>query len=310
MGNKKVEVVIPVFNRRDLTLQCLRSLSRIDHTGIDLHIIVVDAESTDGTAEAVAKLFPDVELIRGTSDMWYTAGTNRGIVAALEHNPDYILGCNDDSIFDENCIRRMVECAEEYPRSVVGSLLLDWETPHRIFQVAPKWETWSGGFRHWRKQTVWTVPQKPWAVELIVGNCVLYPAAAIREAGLMDEKHLVQYGDAEYTPRMRRIGWRLLIEPRARVFCKPNDPIPRIRNMSLPKIPKAVLTHSGNPHSLVRRFYMTMGGAPNRLQGLMAIPVFFIRAALGRNFEGSWAEHQEEKPLYETYSKTVMGDKN
>lgn len=306
MGNKKVEVVMPVFDRRELTLQCLRSLSRIDRTGIDLHVIVVDTGSTDGTAAAIAEAFPDVELIPGTKDMWYTAGTNRGIVAALEHDPDHILCCNDDSILDENCMRYMVECAERYPHSVVGPLLLDWEMPHRIFQVAPKWETWGGGFRHWQKQTVWTVPKRPWAVELIVGNCVLYPAEAIREAGLMDEKHLIQYGDAEYTPRMRRQGWRLLIEPRARVFCKPNDPSPRIRHMSFKKKLGALFTHSGNPHSLHRRFYMTMGGAPNRISGIVALAAFFARVLVGRSFESSWALSRREQPLTEVYAESVV----
>ena len=50
----------------------------------------------------------------------------------------------------------------------------------------------------------------------------------------MDEKRFVQYGDAEYTPRMKRNGWKLLIEPKARVFCKPNDESVRLRD--LPKL--------------------------------------------------------------------------
>ena len=304
----KLEIVTPVHNRKAETLRCLKSLRRSRLDGIETHVIVVDDGSTDGTADAVLAEFPDVEIVQGSGDLWYTAGTNRGLEAALKYEPDYILAINNDQIFDENCVRRLVECAEKYPRSVVGSLLLDWDEPPKIFQVAPKWNLWGGGYRHWRHQTVWTVPDRPWEVELIVGNCVLYPAAAVREVGFMDEKKLVQYGDAEYTPRMRRRGWRLLIEPKARVFCQPNVEISGFRQLPLrEKFSEIVLKPSG-PYSIRRRLYSTMGGAPSRLQGMIAIPVFYLRVIFGRNLEGKWGSRISEPPLAETYSSKVVRD--
>lgn len=296
---------MPVHNRKAITLQCLRSISRVDRTGLDIRTIVVDDASTDGTYEAVREQFPEVELIRGSGDLWYTAGTNRGIEAAMVHDPDFVLCCNDDSIFDEKAIKAMVDCALMFSRTVVGALLLRWDKPHCVRQVAPQWKFWNGGFRHWRKQTVWTVPADPWEVELIVGNCVLYPAGAIAEVGLMDEKRLVQYGDAEYTPRMRRRGWRLMIEPRARVFCMPNEAPRRLREMTVSEKVSAVFTHSGNAHSIHRRYHMSLGSAPNKLLGLLALPVFFVRLLLGRNVEGEWADRQPEKPLSEVFANAV-----
>jgi len=306
MGRVKLEIITPVHNRREETLQCLRSLGRADLTGIDSHIIIVDDGSTDGTAEALEADHPEVEVLKGNGNLWYTGGINRGLEAALLHDPDYILAINNDSIFDERCIRSMVECAEANPRSVVGSLLTTWDAPHKLFQVSPRWEFWSGGWRHWYHQTVWTVPTDPWEVELIVGNCVLFPAQAVREVGLMDEKRFDQYGDAEYTPRMRRRGWRLLIEPRARVFCKPNDLVTGFSGLSLKGKLDALFFRSTGPYSLKRRLNMSLGGAPNRLQGLLAVPVFFFRYLIGRNIEGAWGLAQEERPLAETFAASVV----
>lgn len=305
---RRVEVVTPVHNRRHETLQCLRSLARVDKTGLSLHVIVVDDGSTDGTADAVLSEFPETEIVYGNGDLWYTAGTNRGIEAALKHDPDYILAINNDSIFHDKAVRNLVECAERHPRSVVGAVLLDWETPHRVFQVGPRWELSKGGFRHWNRQTVWTLPERPFEVEIIVGNCVLYPVEVVRECGLMDETNLVQWGDAEYTPRMRRKGWRLLIDPRAWVFCKPNDPASGFRNMSWRDQIDHLFRKPASGYSLKKRVYATIGSAPNKLQGILAIPIFFARYFAGKNQEGQWAYEQDEPTLADVYAASMVDE--
>jgi GT2 family glycosyltransferase len=302
----RVEIITPVHNRRDITLQCLKSLSRISKDGLSVHLIIVDDGSTDGTSEAIAENYPEVEIIKGDGTLWFTAGTNRGIEAALKHDPDYLLTINDDAVFDENFLTRMVECASKNPKSIVGSLLLLWDTPHKLFQVSPKWDLWSGGYRQWMHQTVWTIPAKPWEVELIVGNCVLFPVQAVRECGLMNEKTFPHFGDAEYTPRMRRKGWRLLIEPRARVFCQPNNLPPKLSQMPFKKLIKTLFLDLGNIHNLRRRFLATWHGAPNRLEGTLAFPIFFIRWLFGKNIEGKFAETLKEKPLTETFSDKIV----
>ncbi|QQS33114.1 MAG: glycosyltransferase family 2 protein [Acidobacteriota bacterium] len=301
----KLAIVTPVHNRRAETLQFLSSIFRSDLKGIDVSVYIVDDGSTDGTAEAVRKNFPDVNIIAGGGDLWFTEGTNRGITAALADDPDLILTCNNDSIFDRSAIARLVECCQRHERSIVGGLLLDWSTPHKVFQVAPKWDLWKGGNRHWFHQTVWTVPKSPWYVEMIVGNCVLFPASAIREAGLMDSKRFPQYGDAEYTPRLRKLGWKLLVEPRARVFCKPNDPPSGFRNLPLTEKFRRLFSDPFGPYSLRRRFNATMAVAPNKVEGLAAVVIFGIRVILGISQESRWAASQPEPPLSEIYASSV-----
>lgn len=271
----RVAIVTPVFNRRELTLQCLRSLSRIDRTGLDVRIIVVDDGSTDGTSQAVAENFPDVTLVSGTGDLWYTAGTNLGIHKALKHDPDYVLCINDDSIFDENCVRRMIDCAERHPRSVIGGLLLLWDQPHRVFQVAPVWKTWKGGWQHWYEQTVWTVPASAWEVDLIVGNCVLFPAEVFSKVGFLKPQVSAQYGDAEFTIRLRKNGWRLLIEPRARVFCQPNEQHVSITKKPLRKQFELLFRKRSSVNNLRQQINIALHTAPNKLSGFLAFFAFY-----------------------------------
>ena len=306
MSNIKVEIVTPVHNRKELTLGCLRSLMGIDRQGIDIHVIIVDDGSTDGTADALRAEFPDVEIVSGDGNLWYTAGMNAAFAAALKHGPDYVLAINNDSEFEASFLQHMIGTAEQNPRSVVGAVLVNWDDRKSIFQVAPKWNVWWGGVRHWVKQTIDTLPARPWKVDLIVGNCVLFPAAAIREVGFMDAGRLPQYGDAEYTPRMKKAGWTLLIDPRARVYCKPNDIPERISSMPARSLVGKMLFDPYHPHSLKRRINSTVGSAPNKLQGYIAVGIFFLRVLLGKNVEGAWAYSQDEKPLAETYSDQTL----
>lgn len=304
----KVEIVTPVHNRREITLQCLRSIRRLEDEGLEIHTVVVDDGSTDGTGEAIEKDFPEVQVEKGDGNLWFTEGTNVGVRAALKRAPDYVLMINDDQVFDSKALQYLIETAEKNGRSVVGSLLLLWDTPHKLFQVSPQWQTFSGGWRHWYHQTVWTIPQKPWKVDLIVGNCVLIPIDAIREEGLMNSARYPNFGDAEYTPRLRKKGWKLLIDPRARVFCQPNNIPAKVTRMTLRQKFDALFLNLGHIHNLRRRFYSNWDGAPNKFQGVAAFVVFFIRLIFRKNAESGWALGKKEKPLSETFSRSILGD--
>ncbi len=308
MKVKRVEIVTPVHNRREITLQCLRSLARLDRENLEIHIVIVDDGSTDGTSEAIGKDFPDVEIVRGNGNFWFTEGTNVGVRAALKHNPDYVLMINDDQVFDSDSLKYLVETAEKYPRSVVGSLLLLWDTPHKLFQVAPVWNTWQGGWQLWDHQTIWTIPKKPWKVDIIVGNCVLMPVEAIREEGLMNSKRYPNFGDAEYTPRLRKKNWQLLIEPRARVFCQPNTIPKRVTNMSLREKADALFFNLGHTQNLRRRFYTYIDGAPTKFQGFIGFIIFFVRLGWEKIFGGSKVKLKPEPDISRMFADAVIED--
>ncbi len=302
----RVEIVAPVHNRKDITIQCLRSLSRLDTTGLEVHVVIVDDGSTDGTSDAIASEFPAVEVVQGNGDLWYTEGTNVGVRAALKHDPEFVMMINDDAVFDPFFLRFMVETAMRHERSVVGSLLLLWDTPHKLFQIAPVWDTWYGDWRHWHHQTVWTVPASPWGVDLIVGNCVLVPVGAFAEGGLMDSTRYPNFGDAVFTPRLKRLGWKLLIDPRARVFCMPNTVPPRVKEMGLKKAFSVLITDLGNAHNLRRRLFAYLDGAPSKLHGLAGFCVFLIRAGLTKSYKS--ANAGPEPPLSKTFASAVVDD--
>lgn len=70
-----VSIIIVSYNTRDLTLECIQSV--IDETTLPYELIVLDNNSSDGSADAIASRFPDVQLIRSTENHGFAGGNNR-----------------------------------------------------------------------------------------------------------------------------------------------------------------------------------------------------------------------------------------
>lgn len=270
-----IAIVIPVHNRRDTTLQALRSLSRICLENIDLQIFIVDDGSTDGTTTAIRSAFPDVNVISGDGRLHYAAGTNRGISAALERGVDFIVTANDDSIFHEQFLVRLLETAGRRPRSIVGAMLLLWDRPQEAFQVGFRWRTFAGGWAERTAPTVFELPRHPFEVEGLAGNCVLIPAEAVRECGLMDERRFPYgWGDIQYFVRMRRMGWRLLVEPRAYVWCEPNTNPRPLHHSTFREVLSALFANGRHPMNFRRQFIARWESAPSKVSAVIAFLIY------------------------------------
>ncbi len=277
----KTALVIPVYNRRETTLQGLRSLSRADTTGLDVRIFVVDDASPDGTADAVQREFPDVELIHGTGDLHYAAGTNRGIEAALAWGAEYVVTMNDDSVFHEQFLQRLVAAAQQEPKAVIGALLLLWDAPHKVFQVGQTWSTFHGGWQIPDDLTAFNVPQTPFEVGGLAGNCMLVPAEAIRQCGLMDERAFPYgWGDTQWTTTLKKAGWRLLVEPRSYVWCEPNTYPPPLSALSSRERLRVLFVNERHPVNLKRQFQAMWHSAPSKPAALAAFVVYSSKLVL------------------------------
>ena len=78
-----IYIVIPVYNRKEFTHQCL--LSIIKQTNKNFKIIIVDDRSTDGTREMINSEFPEIILLKGDGNLWWTRAINLGVKYALKH---------------------------------------------------------------------------------------------------------------------------------------------------------------------------------------------------------------------------------
>ncbi|KAA9339257.1 glycosyltransferase family 2 protein [Hymenobacter busanensis] len=216
-----LHIVIPVFNRWAFTRECLLSLRR--QTNRNFRVVVVDDGSTDGTAEALAREFPEVTVLHGTGFLFWTAGVNLGIRHALRHGADRVMTLNNDVQAAPDFIEQMLKAAAKHPRALLGALELDADTHAPVY----------GGeqfsfLTHRPRHLLHVLPPEQrrglHPVTYLPGRGLLIPATALAHVGLFDEKRLPHYlADYDYTSVARRRGFPVFINYEARLLTYPDE---------------------------------------------------------------------------------------
>ena len=104
---KQIAVLITVYNRKELTLQCLKDIydqECFDDYRID--IFVVDGGSKDGTPYAIKEVFPDVH-VNVSEGLYWAGGMRKAWSLAIEYARDYDFFwlLNDDTHLYSNALK-------------------------------------------------------------------------------------------------------------------------------------------------------------------------------------------------------------
>lgn len=213
---KKICIVIPVHNRIDFTIGCIKSLKKQAVRGFK--IVVVDDGSTDGTSEVISESFPEVTLLNGDGNLWWSGATNLGVKYALKNDFKYILCLNNDTEVMPDYIEKMIYWAEQKSTALFGSMVYDINTGEPFFV---------GAKMDWRRGKVEPlinkIPEEEFhgLVEATLMNgCGLWiPAIVFDKIGLFDAKNFPQNAaDNDFTIRANRIGFPLFCNCDAKLY--------------------------------------------------------------------------------------------
>ena len=107
----KLSVIIINYKVPEYLLQCLDSLYK-SLEGVDSEVIVVDNHSQDDSRSWVTSYFPKVEWIDAPENLGFARANNLAIRRA---QGAYVLLLNPDTFISENCIRRVLDFADQAP---------------------------------------------------------------------------------------------------------------------------------------------------------------------------------------------------
>jgi GT2 family glycosyltransferase len=194
-------------------------------------VVVADLGSKDRTRETVAERFPAVRVVELPLEAGFGAAANEG--ARLLDQPLLLLQHGDarlrpgaleqlyESVSDS---RRRVACCA--PRLVAPHGVVELSAgfkPTRVWRWRAAWSQLVPRSRLLRprrkpKRVAYFAPTVRTDVDWVSGAAMLVRRDAFAQVGGMDEDFFLLYGDVDFCLRLRRAGWTVTYEPRARAI--------------------------------------------------------------------------------------------
>ena len=211
-----ISVVLPTWNTREDTLDFLESLARQDYPRAALEVLIADNGSGDGSQDAIRRWYAQhaaeswhrLELIELPENRGIAAGYN----AAYERcSPEAlaILRAESDVLFAPDLVTALVEDLLALPDAgVVGARGVIHGSPGRIDHAARYVSWWTGSFRE-------LDPAALVDCDCVFGGTFLVRRSCIERMGSFFQRNRFLASELELCTRVKRLGYRVLCEPRA-----------------------------------------------------------------------------------------------
>ena len=219
----QVALVILTMNQLDHTHHCLTALRNISYK--NCAIILVDNGSTDGTTDTVLSQFPEVHLVRCTTNHGVAGGRNIGIRHAEKFiNFKYLLIIDNDTLPERDFLRELVAACEHDQTAGLAFPKVSYMDNPDILQYADNLSIslYTGRYKYPAyKQIDRGQFDQPCYSMLGTGACMLIRRDVLFALKGFDEV-FNPYGfeDVDFSLRARKKGFKILYVPTARILHK------------------------------------------------------------------------------------------
>lgn len=228
-------VIIVTWNSaKDVEAALSSLLQDLKASGIAGRVLVVDSASTDGTAGKVRTQFPQVEVLALSENVGFARANNVGMrylgLTSDQPTVPYVLLLNPDTIVQRGALQALLATLEAHPRAgVVGANLVygDGAFQHgafgfpglrqlyaEFFWIPGRWREGRFNGRYDRR---WYAGSQPFAVDFVLGACMLLRSEVITRVGMFDEAFFMYCEEVDWQWRIRQAGYDILCVPTAQI---------------------------------------------------------------------------------------------
>jgi GT2 family glycosyltransferase len=215
----KVYIIILNWNGLNDTLECLRSVYRLDYP--DFEVIVVDNASSDNSPEVILANFPRIFLMKNSENLGYAGGNNRAMRYAMEQGADYLWLLNNDTVVEPDTLSKIVATAEGAPDiGMISPVVYFYHEPdkiqfagcyidHKIFVEYPEPDLNNTPDESVSGKSVWL-----WGTALLVKRKV------VEKIGYFNEEFFAYWEDTDYSLRVLENNFSNVVDLTAKIYHK------------------------------------------------------------------------------------------
>jgi GT2 family glycosyltransferase len=212
INTESVYLIIPIHNRKEITIRCLQNLR--SHGYLDKYgVIVIDDGSTDNTSVEIQMYYPEVNLLLGDGSLWWTGAIRLGMEFAYQQGAEYLIWMNDDTLPSPGSLSLMVSFCRQNPKSIVSSQCYSDENY--------QFPTYGGQKKGFLSPILFHTPiGKTYSCDCMSGNLVCFPRSIIEDIDLPPSKLLPHHqADIVYTWMAKQAGYQLFVLGDATAIC-------------------------------------------------------------------------------------------
>jgi GT2 family glycosyltransferase len=216
--NPDVSVVIVSFNTRDLLRECLNTLAA-QAGNVSYKTFVVDSASRDGSADMVAREFPEVRLFRSSVNLGFAGANN---VAFPHCRGRYVVLLNSDAFLTPGALALSVEKMDANPRAGIGGARLvgrdgAWQPSARLFpSPLNDFLLLSGLSARFPRSRFFGRVDRTWAsdreaaeTDWVPGAYSIIRRSALEQVGPFDGRFFLYYEEVDLCRRFQKAGYTI-----------------------------------------------------------------------------------------------------
>ena len=256
---KSLAVIMTVHNRKNKTIQCLDSLSKVNNIP-DYDVFMCDDASTDGTVEAVQEKYPKTIIVKGNGSCYWTRGMFLAMKEASKGDYSLYLMVNDDVLFSNEMWNIMDETLNNRKNVGVTGATRSAITGNLTYSGA---EFYHSDGRSYVGTKIPPNGKNNNVCDVSNWNCFLISKDIITSVGLIDPVYEHSFGDFDYTLRMKSCGMKVVVSCDYIGVCESNSIAGTYRDGKIPgrERIKKIFSPTGLPFkswsTFVKRYYKT-----------------------------------------------------